>query len=148
MIVDSLKNIEKYSLIPQNVAEFLKTLDANSPTGHYVLDDKSFVNIDEYETKDVEICKLEAHKKYIDIQMLLTGVERIDCSNIGGLELSEQYSEERDVMFFKNPNFSVDSIYLDSDKFVLLFPHDAHRPQICATNSPIRVKKVVAKIIY
>ena len=146
MITDRLSNIHKYSEISKNVSDFLESLTQDTPTGHYEIDENSFANIDEYNTKPIEICKFEAHKKYIDIQMLLDGKEQLDYLPFDNLKVSEEYDEKRDVMFFENTSETIDSITLEPFKFAFIYPHEAHKPQI-STNTPQRVKKVVVKIL-
>ena len=148
MIIDNLTNITKYLIISKKVSDFLLSLTPSIQTGHYIIDDTSYANVDVYETKDLNICKFEAHKKYIDIQMLLEGEERLDLAATEGLKVSDFYSEEKDVMIFYTPERSVDSLYLMPYKFAMIFPHEAHKPQIKAGNVSKKVKKVVVKIKY
>jgi len=88
MIIDDIKNIRKYSNIPLEAAQFLETLTSDMLAGHYKLSASAYVNVDEYETKTVENCKFEAHKKYIDIQMLIEGEEELDIIPVEGLKVS------------------------------------------------------------
>lgn len=144
MIIDKVENISKYSkIIPKEVIEFLKiSPDAN--TGHYEIVGSTYANIEEYLPKPYELCKYEAHKKYIDLQMLLKGEEDLEYRMAGGLDILEDYNEERDIMFFKNKDTNSDIVHLIPYKFALIFPHEAHKPQIKTKSCP--VKKVVVKI--
>ena len=76
--------------------------------------------------------------------MLLEGEEEIDCTNVEGLEISEEYNAEKDVMFFKNSSKTPDKIILTPGKFIFIYPHEAHKPQIKTASE--KVKKVVVKI--
>lgn len=147
MIVDFIENIDKYENIPSNVIEFLKTLSCETQTGHYELNASAYVNVDEYKTKPIENCKFEAHKKYIDIQMLIEGEEELDILPVEGLKVSEEYNEERDIMFFENPQELPDKIQLKPFKFVLIYPEEGHRPQMNSGSESKKVKKAVAKIL-
>lgn len=147
MITDKIENIKNYKEIPNQVSDFLKSLTSNSDTGHYEIDESSYANIDEYETKPVSNCKFEAHKKYIDIQMLLYGTEELDFIHTENLKIDEEYDCSRDVMFFKNPSIKPDSLILNPFKFAMIYPHEAHRPQMNAFDKPQKVKKVVIKIL-
>jgi len=148
MIFDRIENITKYNEIDSKIAEFISNLSNNTPTGKIFLsDDKlTFANIDEYTTKKHENCKLEAHKKYIDIQLLLDGVEELYYIDVQGLEISEKYDENRDVMFFAPPDKILNKVILTQGNFILLYPHEAHQPQMAYKNEPTKVKKVVVKI--
>lgn len=146
MIIDNLKNIEKYKEVSPKVVKFLKTLSKDTPVGHYEIEDGTFANVDVYTTKLHKDCKLEAHKNYIDIQMLLDGVEELDYTAVEGLKISEAYDENRDVMFFEPPQKSLDTVILQGDKFAFIYPHEAHQPQMARCGQPQEVKKVVVKI--
>lgn len=144
MITDKLENLAKYNIVSQEIVDFLNGLSVQSNTGHYEICKNAYANIDEYCTKPIENCKFEAHKKYIDIQMLLQGTEELDYISVDGLQVSEDYDAKRDVMFFKDPLKIPDTLQLDPFKFALIYPHEAHRPQMGDCQ---KVKKVVVKIV-
>ena len=146
MIIDSLENMSIYDNIPQNVINFVKTLTPETEIGRYEIDKNSYANIDVYETKNLKDCKFEAHKNYIDIQMLLSGIEELDYTPVKDLIVSEKYDEKRDIMFFENPDRISDSVILEVGKFALIYPHEAHRPQVAFNTKLKTVKKVVIKI--
>lgn len=147
MIIDKIENISIYNEIPQEVSNFLKSLTPDISTGHYIIDGKAYANIDEYVTKPVSECKFEAHKKYIDIQMLLSGTEELDFIQTEGLKIAEEYDTNRDVMFFENPSQKPDYLILEPFKFAMIYPHEAHRPQMNIFDKSQKVKKVVVKIL-
>lgn len=148
MIFDDIKNIRNYAEVSPKIADFIAGLCAEIPGGRIYLSDDglTYANVDEYTTKTHENCRLEAHKKYIDIQIMLDGVEELDFTEVDGLEVNEVYDEARDVMFFAAPQKILNKVVLSSGKFVLLYPHEAHQPQMAYKNSPADVKKVVVKI--
>ena len=145
MIIDKLENISKYKpIISDKVIEFLKNISSGTPAGHYEIENGVYANIDEYSPKQFENCKFEAHKKYIDIQMVLSGEENLEYTNSDGLEVAEEYDENKDVMFFKNTKNDTDIVNLTPYKFAFIYPHEAHKPQIKTASDC--VKKVVIKI--
>lgn len=148
MIFDDLKNIGNYPQIDAKIVEFIKRLSVDNPLGRVYLSDDclTFANIDEYTTKRHCECKLEAHKKYIDIQLLLDGAEELGFTSTEGLEISENYDLARDVMFFTPCDQELNKIVLKKGNFILLYPHEAHQPQMAVNNLPSKVKKVVVKI--
>jgi YhcH/YjgK/YiaL family protein len=148
MIIDQLKNINLYQNLSPNFAQaikFLEETDLNSlPIGrHKINGDKIFANIDEYETKEIEKVEWEAHKKYIDIQILLTGEEKIGYTHPELIQITKEYNEEKDIMFFKGAG---EYLTLKPGHFVVFFPHDAHRPGLISNNM-IEVKKIVVKVL-
>lgn len=145
MIFDKLEKLRQYDVVSDKVLNFLFNLDENKPAGHYEIDDEAYANIDVYETKEYDICFPEAHKRYIDIQMILSGEERLDFANISELSIKDDYDEERDIMFFHNPE-KMNTLYLKKGYFALLYPTDAHKPQMKSSENSQTVKKVVVKI--
>ncbi len=150
MIFDTIKNIKNYAEIDEKIADFILTLTDAQACGKVFLsnDNLTFANVEEYTTKTLENCKLEAHKKYIDIQLLLSGVEELDYTAVDGLTVSEPYDEIRDIMFFASTDRVLNKVVLEPGNFVLLYPHEAHQPQMAYKNLPAQVKKVVVKIPY
>ncbi len=146
MIIDKLSNAEKYTNIHKEfkfVFDFLKTHNiAELECGKYELKGKDvWFNLQEYETKPTQ--KLEAHKKYIDIQVIAKGSEYMGYTNIENTTISEEYNEEKDVMFL---NGSVDKLLADNTMFLVFFPEDAHMPALSAEENK-HVKKAIFKIM-
>ena len=146
MIFDKIENIKNYSEIPPSVADFILTLNKNHPVGRVELsaDGKMYANIDEYMTKPLANCRFEAHKKYIDIQFLLSGEEIIETAFTDELEITEPYDENRDVMFLKDTEDKT-VLHLKKGYFAMFYPTDAHKPQVCFNKSQ-NVKKIVIKM--
>ena len=145
MIVDNLENAHFYYEVNhrfKEVFEFVKTHNlADFEAGSYKIDaDNLYVNINEYETKEEQ--KLEAHRKYIDIQIMLEGQEFMGYTNIKNTSTVISYDEGKDVVFLKG---DVDKTLATTQNFFIFFPQDAHKPSLCASN-PKRVKKAVFKV--
>ena len=147
MIIDKIENISIYKNIPDIARNFILNLKKETPNiGKHILSDSIYANIETYDTKLLENGKFEAHKDYIDIQILLKGQEQIFVAPQNGLAVSEPYDAKRDIEFYSdNISFS-QSIKLDGTNFVMLFPHEAHAPQISIDEKIENVLKVVVKI--
>ncbi len=149
MIIDNIKNCEKYySLHPSFAAAFeqLKKLTADSETGRYTVDgDAVFVNMAAYTTKTHDECGFENHKKYVDIQYVLSGAERIDLIDADKLTVTEDKYADGDIAFFAD-SAAQTSVTLQAGDFVLIFPDEAHRPCMADNNVPSAVAKAVAKV--
>ncbi len=123
-------------LSEQNLAELEK--------GRYELEGADlFVNVDEYVTRNEEDVLFEAHKKYADIQVLISGEEKIGVLPLESTTVSIPYDEEKDIMFLtaENENYRI----AEPGKFFLFFPQDAHRPTVKSTEN-IPVRKIVVKV--
>lgn len=147
MIVDKLEYLALYKNIPDCVINFVSNLDCNNLSlGRQNLSDDVYVNIERYTTKYKDEAKFEAHKKYIDIQIVLQGCENIYTTNISGLSTLIHYEEDRDIIFYSDDVSLKKYITLDGTNFVMLFPHEAHAPQIAPNDNKSEVLKVVIKI--
>ncbi|MBU3099577.1 MULTISPECIES: YhcH/YjgK/YiaL family protein [Clostridium] len=148
MIINKLSNAEQYYGISQRIEKGLKYLKdtdlANLEIGKYEIDGKNIIAVvSEYETKDIEKGKWEAHKKHIDIQFVVSGKEKIGYAYINEMEVSSEYNEEKDVIFLKGEG---DMLLVNEGTFAIFAPEDVHMPTINAGNRN-HVKKVVVKIL-
>jgi YhcH/YjgK/YiaL family protein len=149
MIADSTPNSARYPFGPAWAAafEFLKTLTPDSETGkRFIQGNELYASVDCYNTKPRADAKLETHRKYVDIQVLLSGKEVIEVFPKNGLTVSAPYNPERDVEFYQKPEGTHACVTLEPGQFLVFFPDDAHMPCLMAETSPEPVKKVVFKI--
>jgi biofilm protein TabA len=147
MIYDKVENFKKYSLGKAwvEVFTFLQTLNEDSEEKRYDLSNGMFAIIMSYPTKIQENAVLESHQKYVDIQMTIKGAEGIEWFYRDDLDVSEKYSNERDVAFYKYPSSPPAFTSNFCGYFTALWPEDAHMPQI-KINGISEVKKVVVKV--
>ncbi len=127
----------------KNSYEEMKAL-SNGKHDYSHISDGTTLIINEYETKDDS--PLESHKKYVDIQMVLSGQELILISDISVLSVSEEYDEDRDVMFWKGETQC--SLLLEEGNMVILLPNEAHAPSVSPPSGKCNVKKAVFKVPY
>jgi YhcH/YjgK/YiaL family protein len=125
--------------------DFLKTTDFSKLSfGRHAIDgDKLFALYMEYETKSMEECVMESHRKYIDIQCMIEGEESMAITTFNGQPATTAYDEEKDVAFYEKRYESL--ITVRKNHFVIFFPHDLHMPCI-QTGERKHVKKVVFKV--
>ncbi|MHB8088995.1 MAG: YhcH/YjgK/YiaL family protein, partial [Anaerolineaceae bacterium] len=91
-------------------------------------------------TKPLAEGKWEAHRRYLDVQYMLSGCERIDFALLHTMKLGE-YNAEKD---FQAMSGSGSTLNLVEGSFAVFFPQDAHMPGL-AVGKPEWVKKVVVK---
>lgn len=103
-----------------------------------------FYSVLSYNTKPVEECKLESHRKYIDIQIIVDGEEEMEIVDISKLTVKEDYDEEKDVIFWKEPKRMVKTI-LRAGACIVLYPENAHRGA-SSINEISHVLKIVGKV--
>lgn len=146
MILDRLSHASTYGgLAPriQRALQHLATTDWSAVgPGRYELEASNLVAIvSDYETQPEPQVPWEAHRQYIDVQYVHTGVERIGYAHLSSLDVGT-YDEARDLLPATGTGGFV---RLPAGSFAILWPHDAHRPGI-ADGASERVRKVVVKV--
>ena len=147
MIKDILEKSNIYENISDNLKLGLNWLKSNNletiSDGKYLIDgEKIYANVQTYETKDDAL--FEAHRDYIDIQYMINGKELCGISNYYKCQSEIEYDKIKDIEFLKLKS-DFDYYSLRTGEFLILFPHDAHKPAISMDKKSI-VKKVVVKV--
>lgn len=146
MIIDRISNAHLYyALHPQfkRAFDYVNKIDINTvATGRHEIDGKViYALVQEYDTKLKEEGKWEAHRRYIDLQYVVKGVEGIGYANINHIQQGI-YDDSKDFLPLQGEG---DLVTVHSGSFVLLFPEDAHMPGM-AIGASACVKKIVLKI--
>jgi YhcH/YjgK/YiaL family protein len=148
MIIDTLKNAALYhGLGPKFVKAFdyLQQTDFSKvEKGKYEIDGTAIIAIvNEYDTIATDGEQMESHRKYIDVQYIVSGEELIGHDFLQDQTPSKAYDEAADFMLFgETPAFFSK---LEQGMFAIFFPTDLHMPNI-RVKDPVPVKKVVMKI--
>ncbi|MDR1168432.1 MAG: YhcH/YjgK/YiaL family protein [Heliobacteriaceae bacterium] len=146
MIYDDLSNLSKYNIVSDKVLEFLYGTNVEILQGCYDIDNRVTANVSVYYTKNPQDCTLESHEKYIDLQMIIKGEEQLDFIDVDDLDIKNVYDEQRDITFYDDPQTPLNSVMLTPYKFALIFPYEAHKPQMNYNGVSKEVRKVVVKI--
>ena len=148
MIFDSLKHCGKYAGFEQAFAFIQKAIAENLPEGRYDIEgDSLYAIVQEYTTKPKGEGKFESHKRYIDIQCMVSGVEVMAVTELSKMKPITAYDEEKDVAFYADYDMAVKAV-LEAGEFGIFFPWDAHKPSLAYRDNPSAVKKIVVKIRY
>jgi biofilm protein TabA len=146
MIVDRLGNRSVDAYVPPRVRQALEYLRAANmaavPIGRHELDgDRLFALVQEYTTRPSSECVWEAHRKYIDVQYIVHGAERMGHAPIARAGERVPYDPERDVTLF-HPGTQF--VTLTAGMLAIFGPDDVHSPGV-AVDEPRAVRKVVMK---
>jgi YhcH/YjgK/YiaL family protein len=142
LAVSYFKNIERW----EKAFTFIKNTDLSKLTsGRYDIDgDNLYASVMEYTTKNDDAANFEAHRKYVDIQYMISGKE---IMNIAPLETVTEvlipYDAVKDIEFMKVKNIA--EYKADSTNFFLFFPGDAHRPGMKDGDNEA-IRKIVIKV--
>ena len=146
MIKDKLSNANRYYNLSKGIKEgleYLKNNDiSNLKDGRYEINgDKLFININSYTSKDD--ADWESHTKYIDIQYIKIGEEKIGICDRKDCVPKTVYDEEKDIEFLTG---NKDSFYkMEENDFMIIFPNELHKPGI-KVNENKYVKKAIIKV--
>ena len=148
MIKDKLENAQTYYGISENLKkgfEWIKNNDLKTlPDGKYEIEDENiFANVQSYDTKDT--APYEGHRKYIDIQYMIRGREKVGITDYTNCSTIEEYNEDKYIEFLKNNTSDFYEI-LEEGNFLVFFPQDAHQPALNPDNK-LNVKKVIVKVM-
>jgi len=146
LIVDHISNAERYAALGplfEQAFDFLRTTDLNAlKPGRYPLaGDALFALAQVYHTKPLSEGFWEAHRRYIDLQFIVQGTERIGYAPLHRMQL-ESHDEQRDLSVLQGEG---DFLTLTDGCFMLLWPEDAHQPGL-QTDQSGPVRKIVFKI--
>ena len=123
---------------------FLKNQDLNKiAKGKYPIDgDNVYASVTTDSTKDFDKTNWESHRKYIDLQYVINGEEKIGVYPVAKATVTKEYDEKRDAA-----NYAAEGKLYTAmpGTFFIFFPSDAHRPNITpGGNKPD--KKIVIKV--
>lgn len=148
---DNIKNAKKYYELSEYIKlglEYLENTDfSEMQNGKYkILGDFVFAIVQDYHSKPESEGKFEVHKKFIDIQYIIDGEERMGVGDINNFSETTKYDDVKDIVFLEPKAQSMpDFLNLKEKEFVIFMPSDAHMPSISVKDSSY-VKKVVVKV--
>ena len=144
MIVEPLDQVARYSTVHplfQKACDFLRLVERQGmPEGRFPIEEDRLIAI--VTTGDREIgAQLEAHRQYIDIQYIMSGIDRIGWKSVAACQdVASGYSAEQDKIFFADA--PVTWIDVQPGCCAIFFPNDAHVP----LSGEGMVKKVIVKL--
>ena len=95
-----------------------------------------------YETIPQEESFFEAHRRYLDIHIMVEGEERVDMNRPEDLQLTDA-QEGNDFYAYQGESWN--STVLKPGEFLVVFPGDAHRIKV-QVDGPKTVSKAVFKV--
>ncbi len=150
MILDNLKNAKLYKQMNPNFKkafDFLESANLEKlDVGKYPIDGEDvFVLIQEYLTHPKGEGYMEAHHRFADIQIVISGEEAIYYNNDAErMDLHSEYDGDNDCVLY-SPKESETECILRSRDFVVFYPNEFHMP-CCKLSTECAVKKAVVKI--
>jgi biofilm protein TabA len=151
MIVADLKELYRQIPASPRLAQALDYIQAvnpqEMPDGRYEIDgDKVYALVQSYQTLIIdENAKYEAHRKYIDVQYIASGVEIMGWAPLDKMQANKEYNPEKDVILGTCPPDLATLTRVEAGQAAIFFPQDAHAPKL-ACGEPTPIKKIVVKV--
>lgn len=148
MIYDAFAHIDAYRGISANMDRAIDAILATNlaalPAERFEIDgDNVYFFIQEPDLRSSAQAQFEAHRRYADIQIAISGGEDIGYMPVEQVADWKAYDAEKDIVFSDVEEKGV-SLPLNAGSFMIFFPQDAHMP--CLKNANERVRKAVFKV--
>lgn len=148
MILNTLERMDRYAVLNPRFAaafDFLRRLGPMPSIGRHAIDEEAaYALVQEYQTRPVAGVQLEAHRRYVDVQYIVRGVEAIYWAPLDGLTVTMPHDDSKDVALFA-ASATMIPVAIRAGQCAILFPEDAHAP-CCTWGEPAEVLKVVVKV--
>ena len=144
MILGRLTDWRRYAALNSGFEEAFRFLEtANGlENGRYELGGGMYANVSEVTTRPAESFDFEAHRKYIDIQYLLSGASVMTWAETASLEPVTDYDPQKDFQLLRGEGRGVQ---VRKGDFYVLWPEDAHKPH-GTDGAPSTYRVVVVKV--
>ena len=146
MILANILSAGRYaSLHPlfQQAFDYVHTTDllALVPGRYPIIGEQLFVIVENTQGRARESAKLECHRKYIDIQLVLAGGEEMGWKPLSDCKQPvDPFNVEKDIQFFHDAPASW--IAVPPGHFCIFFPEDAHAPLVGSGS----IRKAIFKV--
>ena len=146
MIFSTISQSDRYAalhpLFPR-AFEYTRNTDllTLAPGRYPIVGEQLFVIVENVSGRTRAEAKLECHRRYIDIQLVLEGLDEMGWKALADcVDPVSDYSAEKDIRFFHDAPASW--IATPPGAFCIFFPEDAHAPLVSAG----QIRKVIFKI--
>lgn len=127
MVVDKLENIMFYDSLVHNLKNGMEAIKnwKDMEVGKYQFEGGYFM-LQKGQTKPLFEGTYEAHRNYVDVQIILEGCEEVGWASMDDVETAVEYNPEKDVERLSG-EFKTHML-IPAGNFYMAFPHDAHKP--------------------
>ena len=162
MIYGNVNNeffVQQAAVLPKPLKEalfYLKGIDlVHHETGAFPTEIggvSMILQVMDLETKTRETCYPEVHRKYVDLQLFISGGPEVSTFFTDRGEETvkdDQLDTPRDILFYENRPETAKlegSVIMEPGSYAIYFPWDVHIPGQCDANGPAKYRKIVLKV--
>lgn len=148
MIFDRIDHACRYRSLSESFRkafDFLASLDLSALTdGRFPIDGEAiYATVGPSSLREPEDALFEAHRKYADIQLVLSGGENMQVTEVSALTPDAPFQEESDIGFYQN-GCRCQTLSFAPGDFAVFFPEDAHKP--CCRSDAASCRKLIVKV--
>ena len=108
------------------------------------------MNVGKYFTKKENDKFWESHKRYLDVQIMIDGSERVAINDIRNMR-EKSFDSERDLIILDGDKMF--DVIIENGDVLVFFPNDVHKPELDIFNSENEEKcednkKIVTKVVF
>ena len=105
------------------------------------------MNLGKYFTKSENEKFWESHKKYLDVQIMINGTEKVAINDIRDMEV-KSFDEERDLTILEGDKAF--DIIMETGDVLVFFPNDVHKPELNVSENDDsgNIRKIVTKVVF
>lgn len=137
MIFDKIENLSRYKIDLSFIEKHLSNSEFIKGKFEIEATQKFGIGL-AYSTKNANECLWEAHRKYLDIHVILEGTEIVQISDISKMKSTKEYEDDYELF----DGDKEQEILLQPGTFLLLFPNEVHKTSIQVYDSCPVVKNV------
>ena len=149
MILDRLENGDMYRALGAEMAlalDYLRKTDFHDMAeGRHELDgDRVYAVVLRYRPKPLAEAMWEAHRRYIDVQYVAQGIERMGYTSLrADMSVRQPYDDKKDLIFYDAEG---ELFEVRAGGFAVFAPHDVHAPGL-AIDSPGTASDVLKVVV-
>ena len=105
------------------------------------------MNLGKYFTKKENDKFWESHKKYLDVQIMINGTEKVAINDIRDMEV-KSFDEEKDLTILEGDKAF--DIVMKTGDVLVFFPNDVHKPELNVSENDDsgNIRKIVTKVVF
>lgn len=145
MIIERIDRLAKYQPILPNIDKALAAMQAieEREAGVHYPFEGGYLFFQTGTTKPLAEAQFEAHRKYIDVQVVLGGSEYAALEDLSNLSVAIPYSGERDVEKYEGGTQHY--MKITEGMAYVCFPWDGHKA-VFHIDQPLEFTKAVIKL--
>ncbi|MCQ4968576.1 YhcH/YjgK/YiaL family protein [Atlantibacter hermannii] len=148
MIIGNIHHLQPWlpAELRQAIEHIKQHVTPETPLGKHDIDGNNlFFLVSEDETQPLAERRAEYHARYLDIQIVMRGVEGMTFSCLPAGEPDTDWLADKDIAFLPEGE-QEKTVVLQEGDFVVFYPGEVHKP-LCAVGENAKVRKVVVKML-